>query len=211
MMKTAIRLVCVVSTLQAVAEAFAPPQLSQHNVQQMTAMHATPPQDNDAERSDVRSSRRQFFQQSAATMMLTTMTAMSAPQIANAIPMVTTDEFSIILRDSPLSIELVEFTGPKSETVTVRLVDGTVFGLKDVIESSSDPRSPLKVAAACRENGVKFKFSSMEAALASVPRKKTLYTNQRVQDAAEKEREKAERIRRDEEDRLMQLRKMNEE
>lgn len=127
---------------------------------------------------------------------------------ANAIPMVSVDEFSILLRDSSLSVQLVEFSGPKSETVTVKLVDGTTFGIKDIIESSTDPRSPLKIAAACRESGVKTKFVDLESILASAPKRKKLYTNQRVQDAQEKERLKQERIRVDEEDRLAQLRKM---
>lgn len=107
-----------------------------------------------------------------------------------------------------MSIQIVEFSGPKSETVTVRLVDGTTFGIKDVIESATDPRSPLKLAAACRESGVKTKFVDLESVLASAPKKKKLYTNQRVQEAQEKERERQERIRRDEEERLEQLRKL---
>ncbi len=127
---------------------------------------------------------------------------------ANAIPMISSDDFSILLRDSSLSIQVVEFSGPKSEAVTVRLVDGTTFGIKDVIESSTDPRSPLKLAAACRESGVKTKFIDLESILAGAPKKKKLYTNQRVQEAQEKEREREERIRRDEEERLEQLGKL---
>lgn len=107
-----------------------------------------------------------------------------------------------------MSVQVVEFSGPKSETVIVKLVDGTTFGIKDVIESSTDPRSPLKLAAACRESGVKTKFVDLESVLASAPKKKKLYTNQRVQEAQEKERERQERIRRDEEERLEQLRKL---
>jgi hypothetical protein len=80
-------------------------------------------------------------------------------------------------------------TGPKSENVIVKLVDGTNFGIKDVVESPTDPRSPLKVAAACRESGVRTKFVDLEAVLASAPKKKKLYTNQRVQEAAEKEKD----------------------
>lgn len=124
--------------------------------------------------------------------------------------MISVDEFSIVLRDSALSIQQVEFSGPRGETVTVKLVDGTTFGIKDVVESPSDPRSPLKVAAACRESGVKTKFVELEAILANAPKRKKMYTNQRVQDAAEKEREKRERMRQDEEDRLRQLRQMEE-
>jgi hypothetical protein len=132
-------------------------------------------------------------------------------QPALAIPMVTVDEFAIILRDSPLSVSVVEFSGPKSENVVVKLVDGTTFGIKDIVESSTDPRSPLKVAAACRESGVKTKFVDLEAILASSPKKKKLYTNQRVQEAQQKEKERLERIQRDEEDRLAQLAKMEKE
>ena len=127
---------------------------------------------------------------------------------AYAIPMISSDEFAIVLRDSALSIRQVEFSGPKGETVMVKLVDGTTFGIKDVIESSVDPRSPLKLAAACRESGVKTKFVELESILANAPKKKKMYTNQRVQDAAEKEREKQERMRQDEEDRIRQLQKM---
>lgn len=130
------------------------------------------------------------------------------PSAVQAIPMITTDEFDILLRDSSLSVQLVEFAGPRGEAVTVKLVDGTVFGIKDVVESSTDPRSPLKIAAACRENGVKTKFVELESILAGAPKKKKMYTNQRVQDAQEKEREKEERMRQDEEERLAQLRKL---
>ena len=67
------------------------------------------------------------------------------------VPMLSLDEFLVILRDSAKSIQRVEFSGPQAETVRVRLIDGTVFGLSDIIESPTDPRSPLKVQAACRE------------------------------------------------------------
>jgi hypothetical protein len=103
---------------------------------------------------------------------------------ALAIPMVTVDELGIILRDSPMSIRVVEFSGSKGETVIVRLVDGTSFAVKDVIESAT------------------------EAMLTTAPKKKKMYTNQRVQEAAEKEREKAARMRLDEEERLEALSKM---
>jgi hypothetical protein len=129
-------------------------------------------------------------------------------QPALAIPMVTADELGIIMRDSPMSIKVVEFSGPKSETVTVRLVDGTSFGVKDIIESSTDPRSPLKVAASCRENRVLSKFVDYESILATSPKKKKLYTNERVQLAAEKEQAKKLRMEQDEIERLEALRKM---
>ena len=124
---------------------------------------------------------------------------------ALAIPMITTDEFRIILRDSAQTIKVVEFTGPKSETVTVKLVDGTSFGISDVVESAVDPRSPLKISALCRENLVATKFATLEAALAGAPKKKKMYTNERVQIAAEKEKARKERMEADEAERLAQL------
>jgi hypothetical protein len=39
-----------------------------------------------------------------------------------------------------MSGKVVEFSGPKSETVTVRLVDGTALGSRIL---NQDPRSPL--------------------------------------------------------------------
>jgi hypothetical protein len=124
-----------------------------------------------------------------------------------AVPMVTVDEFEIIMRDSPLSIEIVEFSGPKAETVVIKLVDGSSFGLKDVVESSTDPRSPLKVAAACRENRVPTKFVDLQALLSKQPKKK-LYTNQRVQEANAKTRAAEERMREDEQERISVLKRM---
>ena len=148
--------------------------------------------------------RRQFFTAGAAAF--TSLLAWDINvQSAHAIPMITTEEFRIILRDSAQAINVVEFTGAKSETVTVKLVDGTSFGISDVVESSVDPRSPLKIAAMCRENLVKTKFASLEAALASAPKKKKIYSNERVQIAAEKEKARQERMEKDEADRLAQL------
>lgn len=124
---------------------------------------------------------------------------------AHAVPMISTDEFRVILRDSAQAIQVVEFTGPQSEIVTVKLVDGSSFALNDVVESAVDPRSPLKIAAMCRENLVKTKFSTLEAALAGAPKKKKMYTNERVQIAAEKEKARKERMEEDEADRLSKL------
>ena len=131
-------------------------------------------------------------------------------QSALAIPLVTVDEFGTIVQDSPLSIDIVEFSGPKGETVIVKLVDGTSFGIKDIVESSTDPRSPLKVAATCRESGIRTKFVDLEALMSKSPKKK-LYTNQRVQEAAEKTRLQQERMRQDEEDRLRALQQMEQQ
>jgi hypothetical protein len=132
------------------------------------------------------------------------------PQLAYAIPMVTTEEFTSIVRDSARSINVVEFSGPKSETVLVRLVDGTAFGIKDVVESPIDPRSPLKIAAVCNANNIAYKFVDIESLLASSSTgKKKNYANTRVLEAAEKNKEKALRMQQDEELRQAELAEMN--
>ena len=148
-------------------------------------------------------SRRAFVFSSGAAAITSALLIQTEPALA--IPMITTDEFRIILRDSAQAIKVVEFTGPKSETVTVKLVDGTSFGISDVVESAVDPRSPLKISALCRENLVATKFATLEAALAGAPKKKKMYTNERVQIAAEKEKARKERMEADEADRLAQL------
>eukprot|EP00543_Licmophora_paradoxa_P008538 CAMPEP_0202448950 /NCGR_PEP_ID=MMETSP1360-20130828/7742_1 /ASSEMBLY_ACC=CAM_ASM_000848 /TAXON_ID=515479 /ORGANISM="Licmophora paradoxa, Strain CCMP2313" /LENGTH=211 /DNA_ID=CAMNT_0049066743 /DNA_START=194 /DNA_END=829 /DNA_ORIENTATION=+ len=139
------------------------------------------------------------------------MTTFAAPPPAMAIPMITTTEFEIVLKDSARSIQVVEFAGSAGDTVTARLVDGTVFGISDVVESPTDPRSPLKIAALCRQAKVPTKFMMLEAALTKTTKKKKVYMNSIVQEAAIKEEEKRERMRLDEEDRLAALYKMEEE
>ncbi|KAL7560574.1 hypothetical protein ACA910_001439 [Epithemia clementina (nom. ined.)] len=138
-------------------------------------------------------------------------TAVANPNSNNNLPLITTQEFGILLRESAQAIQVVEFSGPKSETVIVQLVDGTAFGLSDVVESPVDPRSPLKVAAMCRENRVPAKFVFLEAALKSAPKKNVLYTNERVLEAAEKEKEKQARMQQDETERLAQLYRMQQQ
>jgi hypothetical protein len=130
----------------------------------------------------------------------------SAPAVA--MPMVSTEEFSTIIRDSARSIEMVEFSGPKSETVVVVLVDGTNFRINDVIESPTDPRSPLKIAAICKANQIPYRFLNIESMLNATPRKKKMYTNARVLEAAEKQKEKEIRMQQDEALRQEELREM---
>jgi hypothetical protein len=132
-------------------------------------------------------------------------TVMNRPLPVVAIPMVKSQEFESILRDSGRSIQLVEFAGPKGETVTVRLVDGTTFGISDVIESPTDPRSPLKLSALCRQYKVPTKFLAFDSILANAPKKKKVYMNSIVQKAAEKEALKLERLKQDEAERLAAL------
>lgn len=157
-------------------------------------------------------SRRSFIGESAAAAVLACgVCLLPSFAFANDIPMITSVQFDVLLRESARSIKQVEFSGPKSETVTVLLMDGTKFGIKNVIESSVDPRSPLKIAAVCRENLVPTRFVDFEAALAAAPKKKKLYANERVLEAAEKEKEKKARMQQDEEDRIAALFKMEQE
>ena len=165
---------------------------------------------NDPHTVNDESSRRKFL--TGTIGLVSTVTLLLDPyntaNVANAIPMISTNEFNTIIRDSARSIEVVEFSGPKSETVKIILVDGTTIGINDVIESSTDPRSPLKVAAMCKANQIPYKFTNIEAVLNAAPRKKKVYTNERVLQAAEKEKEKAIRMEQDEELRQQQLREM---
>jgi hypothetical protein len=155
------------------------------------------------------SSRSAFLSTAVAAFVTTSVVITVVPlPAAWAMPVVTTDEFTSIIRDSARSIERVEFSGPKSEIVVVRLVDGTFFGIKDVVESSTDPRSPLKIAAMCNANKIPYKFVDIEAALAASPRKKKVYANSRVLEAAEKQKEKALRMQQDEELRQSELAEM---
>lgn len=55
---------------------------------------------------------------------------------------------------------------------------------------------------------VPFKNLQIESILATAPKKTKLYTNQRVQEAAQKTKEKLERQARDEEERLAKLYEM---
>jgi len=108
------------------------------------------------------------------------------------------------------SIKLVEFSGPKSETAVVTLVDGTKFEISDLYESPTDPRSPLRLKASCRSYGVATEFTSLENAIAqySDGKRRKVYMNKRVQEAYEKEKEKKERMAQDEAERELELQKM---
>lgn len=161
------------------------------------------------------SSGRRAFMAAAATFAAAALSDVqpslaAADSTGGSVPKVTMDEFYTIVKDSARSIRQVEFTGPKSEVVTVRLMDGTTFGIKDVMESPTDPRSPLKISAVCRQNGVPTKFPDLEAALSGAPKRKKVYANQRVLEAAEKEKAKKARIDRDEEQRLEELSELGE-
>ena len=195
--------ICVAFQQQPLPGKVSSRQLIQHNIPLMMTETNTEHTDN-----GLGSQRRKFLATSVAAVATG---LFSFQQSARAIPMASIDEFNTILTDSPLSVRVVEFSGPRSDNVVVKLVDGTVFGLKDIIESSTDPRSPLKVAALCREANVKTKFVDLEAMLAGSPKKKKMYTNERVQKAYELQAAQKERIRQDELDRLRQVAIMEEQ
>ena len=124
---------------------------------------------------------------------------------------VTSEQFETLLKDSFRSIQIVEFSGTKSENCRVRLLDGTTFTISDLVESPTDPRSPLKLQALCRGYNVPIKNVGLESVLANTPKRKKVYMNSRVQEAAAKEAAKKERMRLDEEERMRALYLMEQE
>eukprot|EP00970_Alexandrium_tamarense_P003257 scaffold502_cov192-Alexandrium_tamarense.AAC.15 len=111
---------------------------------------------------------------------------------------------------------LVELSGSKSETAIVKLVDGTTFSISDLVESSTDPRSPMKLVARCRLYNVPIKNVGLMSALSGDSglkigesgKKKRVYMNENVQKAEVKEKEKRERMAEDERERLAELYRM---
>lgn len=150
-----------------------------------------------------------------ASSVLLLLPSASDATATEIIPSVTSAEFDVILKDSAKSILAVELSGPKSETAIVRLVDGTTFTISDLVESSTDPRSPLKLVARCRLYKIPIKNIGLLSALSGEGslisdsgKKKKSYMNPRVQEAEKKEKEKRERMAEDERDRLEELYKM---
>ena len=190
-------LVLQVAFLASVCVGFQQQPLARQQFQSALPMMGSTENDGDGQNN-----RRNFLVSSFAASATG---LFSFQQSAMAMPMATAEEFNTVVRDSPLSIKVVEFSGPKSETVVVKLLDGTVFGIKDVVESSIDPRSPLKIVATCKSANVKTSFVELEALLAGSPKKKKMYTNERVQKAYELQAAQKERIRLDELDRLAQV------
>mmetsp|Transcript_4911 Transcript_4911/g.6999 ORF Transcript_4911/g.6999 Transcript_4911/m.6999 type:complete len:321 (+) Transcript_4911:454-1416(+) len=146
-----------------------------------------------------------------ATGLASITTEPNAASAAPSLPTVTVSEFETILKESSKSIQLVEFSGPQSETILVKLVDGTSFGISDAKESATDPRSPLKVLATCKGYKVPTKFTGLEAALSTSTTKRKKYANNRVQEAAVREEAKRERMAQDERDRLAAVYKMQQQ
>ena len=162
--------------------------------------------------SDANSSiRRALLANILTTPLFFTQTAQAA-----SIPSVSSEEFDSILRTSSKSISLVQLSGPKSETCLVTLVDGTTFSISDLVESPTDPRSPLKLVARCRLYNVPVKNVGLLSALGVIDsdssvkigesgKKKKNYSNERVRIAEEKEKEKRARMEEDERERLEEL------
>ena len=82
----------------------------------------------------------------------------------------------------------------------------------DLYESSTDPRSPLRLIATCRSYNVPTKSVALEEAVLSLSssgsKKKKVYMNERVRVAAELEKEKKLRMEQDELERQAELAKM---
>ena len=154
-----------------------------------------------------------FTAASSSTILLSSAFPTTITNAAD-IPSVTSSEFDTILKDSAKSILSVELSGPKSETAVVKLVDGTIFTISDLVESSTDPRSPLKLVARCRLYKIPVKNTGLLSAveggtkISDSGRKKKSFANARVQEAERKEKEKRERMAEDERERLEELYKM---
>jgi len=128
---------------------------------------------------------------------------------ADSIPLISSADFDIILKDSAKSILSVELSGPKSETAIVKLVDGTTFAIGDLVESSTDPRSPLKLVARCRLFKIPVKNTGLANALPNMTstsgKKKKNFANTRVQQAEKLNEEARARMAEDERERLEEV------
>ena len=86
---------------------------------------------------------------------------------------------------------------------------GTAFTISDLVESSTDPRSPLKLVARCRLYKIPVKntglISVLNAEISDSGKKKKSYMNPRVQEAEKKQQAMRERMAEDERDRLEEL------
>lgn len=157
------------------------------------------------------SSRRSFlFRSVGAVGIITSFTtsscaatdeSISSGSIVGNLPMVTVAEFETILKSSSKSIQGVELFSysPTDQRAIVTLVDGTKFGLSNLmVESPTDPRSPLKLVSTLQRYNVPYKFPLIEEALSKYSQtKRKLYLNDAEKEALRKEEEKRERIAKD--------------
>lgn len=160
----------------------------------------------------VNENRRSFLTSTLVSTSIIATSSIILPKIALAIPGVTVAEFESILKDSAKSVSLVEFSGAKNDQALVTLIDGTQFKIIDLYESSTDPRSPLKLIATCRAYKIPTKSKGLEEAVMSMTssgsKKKKVYMNSRVKLAAELEAEKKIRLEEDERERQAELARM---
>lgn len=93
--------------------------------------------------------------------------------------------------------------------LNTQLHSGTTFTISDLVESSTDPRSPLKLVARCRLYKIPVKntglISVLNAEISDSGKKKKSYMNPRVQEAEKKQQAMRERMAEDERDRLEEL------
>jgi len=208
------------STREGLVSAFSAPKLSP-SVSSKSKLQAILPNNHHQDDEPAMMMQRRTLLSNvlaaSSTLFLTTLGPATTAAVANAaaIPAVTSAEFDVILKDSAKSILTVELSGPKSETALVKLVDGTVFTISDLVESSTDPRSPLKLVARCRLYKIPVKNTGLVSAvggegglISESGRKKKNYMNPRVQEAERKEKEKRERMAEDERERLEELYRM---
>lgn len=218
--------VLLLALVEKAVHCFSPPLISRSTVSRGIKLHATIVQhhrneEDDHELSNINNNSNMIMIRRRSLLMnfvsaSSTLFLFPTASVAGAsTPSVTSAEFDIILKDSAKSILTVELSGPKSETALVKLVDGTTFSISDLIESSTDPRSPLKLVARCRLYKVPVKNTGIlsalsgEGSLVSASGKKTKsYMNPRVQEAERKEKEKRERMMEDERERLAELYRM---
>eukprot|EP00956_Cyclotella_meneghiniana_P029188 scaffold70081_cov69-Cyclotella_meneghiniana.AAC.2 len=161
---------------------------------------------HDGPAADIASNQRRLVLSTIMSAPLLTLS--NTANSAERIPSITSDEFDIILKSSSKSISIVELSGPKSESCLVKLVDGTQFTISDLIESSTDPRSPLKLVSRCRLYNVPVKNVGLLSAVGKTGesgKKKKVYSNERVRAADEKNEERKLRMEEDERERLAEL------
>mmetsp|Transcript_23221 Transcript_23221/g.50295 ORF Transcript_23221/g.50295 Transcript_23221/m.50295 type:complete len:226 (+) Transcript_23221:94-771(+) len=205
----------VLSTREGTVSGFSISSSSTRSVSSRTKLHANTPNNRHDEPSNSKNimmQRRSLL----SSLLAASSTLFLLPTITNAETLsISSDEFDVILKDSAKSILTVELSGPKSETAIVKLVDGTTFTISDLVESSVDPRSPLKLVARCRLYKIPVRNTGMVSAvtgegniISSSGKKKKNFANPRVQKAEALNVKKRERMAEDERERLEELYKM---
>lgn len=133
------------------------------------------------------SGRRSFLFRSVGTVGIiasfttpsyaTTDAAMSSSNL----PLITVAEFETIFKSSSKSIQRVELFSysPMDQRAIVTLVDGSKFGLSNLmVESPTDPRSPLKLVSTLKRYNIPYRFPLIEEASSKYSQtKRKLYLN----------------------------------